>query len=460
MSSYTPDEEVAYHDGSLIAAGDEEGGLDMLQDMNSLARHNAELQAQIKSLEVELSQKESEVRRATEENALRRELQTIQQMTLRKQSDNDGTLQGRMRIDSESLARVIALEDQIKLDSKLTEEGKVKANLIASRLHDVELNILAKSQKVALVKETTGWERDYCAARGYTNPVNKHREHKRITSELEVKQGTLRSVLDKLNVKLEYFAMELEKRKTVDDDFAEAQMMLKQKFMDYDKLVDDKKSLERLLYKKDKLLRETEAKDDYKEIKMIEGEKRVLQTDLARQHDQILTNSKGILAQEVRLRQLEMRLLAINQYLQQTLQLTEDDVLPEGVVNADGTPLTTEVPVELFDGIQRELAISRHTVIQRDAQLEAQDAKVEQLEKKVNILHCAIVTRTAAAAQEAKDMDKEYNVISVHLEYMRSEFEQEHGKLLAENEMLRSRLQAVHQYQGIADYVDDEPATA
>lgn len=426
------------HDGSLVEAGGD------VQDLNSLARHNADLQAQIKSLEVELSQKESEVRRATEEHALRRELQTIQQMTLRKQSDNDGSFQGRMRIDEESLARVVALENQIKLETKHTEELKRKAAILSNRLHDVELNTLAKSQKVALVKDATGWERDHCAARGYTNPINLHREHQRIISDLEGKQSTLRTVLDKLNAKLEFYTGELERRKTVDDDYNEAQMMLKQKQMDLEKLVDDKKSLERLLFKKEKLLKETESKDDYKTIRILEGEKRVLHSDLARQHEQILTNSKSILAQEVRLRQLEMRLLAMNQYLQQELQLTAEDVLPEGTSsnNDDGSSVA-EVPVELFDGIQRELAVSRHTVIQRDAQLEAQDAKVEQLEKKVNILHCAIVTRTAAAAQEAKDMDKEYNVISVHLDYMRSEFEQEHGKLLAENELLRSRLQAI-----------------
>lgn len=404
-------------------------------DLNSLARHNGELQSEIKTLEVQLAKKESEVRRATEEHALRRELLTIQQMSLRKQTyDNIQT--GRIRIDSESLATVVALEDQIKLETKKTSELERQAEVCVVRLSDVEQNILNKSHQISLIKDTTGWERDHCAARGYTHPINAYRDHQRVITELEGKQNTVKGVLDKLSNKLETLTAELERRKNIDEELADANLMLKKKQMELAKLQDDKKSLARLLQKKEKMLKDTESKDDYKTVKLLEGEKRVLHNELARNHELTMTNSKSILAQEVRLRQLEMRLQAMNQFLQQVLTVSPEEPLPEGV-----EPGSDVVAVELFDAIQRELAISRHTVIQRDAQLEAQDAKVEQLEKKVNILHCAIVTRTATAAQEAKEMDNEYNVISVHLDYMRNEFEQEHHKLLMENESLRQKVE-------------------
>jgi hypothetical protein len=427
MDATAPEQQ---HGGAVVEA----------DDLKTLAKHNEELQAHIKGLELHLMRKEAEVRRATEEHTLRKELHTINQLSQRKQSGYDGVQQGRLMISEESVAQLISLENRIKLENKKTLEQEHQADLTAEKLEEIEDQIVHRSQHIAQMKDATGWDRDHCAARGYVNPVNSYRNHQRLIAELEEKQNTLKSVSDKVMIKLEMLATEIEHHATVEQEADQARARMKELDVIYDELEEKKKSLQRLLYKKDKILKETETKDDHKTIRMLEGEKRVLHNELAKNRETTANNSKSILAQEVRLRQLEMRLVAMNQFLQQVLPgLSEEEIaLPE-----DMDPNTTEVPVERFDALQRELSISRHTVIQRDGQLEALDAKVEQLEKKVNILHCAIVARTNTATQEAQEMEKEYSVISIHLDYMRSEFEQEQRKLLVENEELRSKLVAI-----------------
>lgn len=416
------------------------------EDLKTLARHNEDLQAEIKKLELQLMRKEAEVRRAEEEHALHKELHTINQLSQRKQSANDGVQQGRLLISEESVAQLISLENRIKLEDKKTQELEHQADLTADKLSEIEEQIVHRSNHIVEIKEATGWERDHCAARGYVNPVNSYRNHQRVIAELEEKQRTLKIVSDKVMIKLEQLTTEIEHHATVEQEADQARLRMKELNVYYDELVEKKKSLQRLLYKKEKILKETEQKDDQKTIRMLEGEKRVLHNELSKNRETTGNNSKSILAQEVRLRQLELRLVAINQFLQQVLPAIADEdlALPDDLdANA------TEVPVDRFDALQRELAISRHTVIQRDGQLEALDAKVEQLEKKVNILHCAIVARTNTATQEAQEMEKEYNVISIHLDYMRSEFEQEQHKLLLENQSLREQLAAKSDAGGV-----------
>ncbi|CUG58342.1 Hypothetical protein, putative [Bodo saltans] len=419
------------------------------EDLKTLARHNEDLQAHIKSLELQLIRKEGDVRRASEEHTLRKELHTINQLSQRKQSANDGGQQGRLLISEESVAQLISLENRIKLEDKKTQELTHQADLTADKLNEVEDQIVHRSNHIVEIKEATGWERDHCAARGYVNPINSYRNHQRIVAELEEKQRTLKVLSDKAMAKLENLTTEIEHHATVEQEADQARLRMKELNSYYDELVEKKKSLQRLLYKKEKILKETEQKDDHKAIRMLEGEKRVLHNELSKNREITTNNSKSILAQEVRLRQLELRLVAMNQFLQQVLPaITDEDLaIPEDLdANA------TEIPVDRFDALQRELAISRHTVIQRDGQLEALDAKVEQLEKKVNILHCAIVARTNTATQEAQEMEKEYSVISIHLDYMRSEFEQEQRKLLVENQDLRAKLGSLQDPTGARGY--------
>ena len=417
----------------------QEEALPPQEEIRILAGEHTRLQQEVKALEVQLMRKESEVRRATEENALVRELQSINQLTLRKATTrgSDVNQPGRARISEESLAEVVALENKIKLEDKRTGELERAANVVSNKIEDIEQSIVVRSETIHEIKDATGWERDNCAARGYVNPTNLLNEKHIVLRGLEEKQNTYKMVLAQLSARIEELTMELEPSKDVEQRIQEVKQMLESKQKELGELADTKKSLENLLYKKEKLLKACETKDDYKVIKQLEGDKRVLHNDLSRCLESTVSNTKAILAQEVRLRQLEMKLDALARFLDEALAPDEEDSLPEGVA-----PDATHVSLELFEQIQRQLAETRFLVSKRDTELDVLDARVEQVETKVNILHLAIVTRTATAANEAQEMDREYNVISTHLEYMRSEFEQEHARLLLQHEELSAKLAA------------------
>jgi hypothetical protein len=381
--------------------------------------------------------KESDLRRATEERALLRELNTINQLTLRK-LQREPTGEEPLLISEESLAQVISLENRIKLEHKKTQELQSHGELVAKQLDDVENAISEKNNTIAIIKETTAWDRHGYASRGFANEENTFREHQLIVTQLEEKQKTLKDVSEKLDQKIQRLTAELETKKNIEEEIQEATKMLLGKQTELTDLTDRRKQLERIMAKKEKLLAGYDREDRYKSVRLLEGDKKVLHHELARTSEAVAVNTKSILAQELRLRQLEMRLQAINAFLQDLFaDMERSEELPESV-----DPGASEVPLEEFDRLQQELAVSRHTVSWRDAELEERDAKVEQLEKKINILHCAIVTRTASAGREQTEMEREHQILEDHLNYMRSEFELEFEKLSAENAALEAKLKA------------------
>lgn len=394
----------------------------------------------LKSLQYQLARKEADLRRATEENYLMQELKTINQLTLRKAqtADNDGPA-GRLGISAEALADVIANENKIKLATKETAALEAEAQLVASQADDVEAAIAQKSETIEMIIAQTGYERTRAASRGFINEDNRFREHQKILVGLDEKQRTYAINTAALTQRIEVLTADIEQRKSVDDDIAAAVQTLKERQALANKLEDDKKSLLRIMQRKDALLRTHDKTDDQRTIKQLEGDKRVLHNELCRCAEAITTNRKSIVAQAGRIRQLEAKLAAVNSFIRSVLDNddTSEEDQPHGVARG-----ATSVPLAQFEGLQAELAVSRSTISDRDQQLLSCDAKVEQLERKVQILATAMITRTATTAQEEQELERECAVLANHLDLMKDEFDREYAKLTLENEQLQAKVAA------------------
>ena len=362
-----------------------------------------------------------------------RELHTVNQLTLRKMQGEPSQRSSKLKISDDSLQLLIELEDKVKLENKRTQEHQRQGAVLQQLQARADAAIEDTTNQTNMVKEATGWDRHEYGARGFTNEENKFREHQKTLSTLEERQQNSKNITLKLTQRIEELTSELEKRKDLDDEFVKAMWMLKEKQGETAILLEDKKSLGRIMHKKTKMLHQTEQVDDYKQLRQLEGDKRTLHHELGRIVEQKKTNEKSILSQDVRLQQLYHRLETTTAFLKGVFaDIDESELLRTGLKEGD-----TTVPVLEFDSVQAHLTLSRNTIELRDKQLTEVDASIEALDKKATVLHCAMMARSANASQMLQELEREKTVLNSHVDSMQLEYEAEYERLTKENESLR-----------------------
>ncbi|CBH13219.1 hypothetical protein, conserved [Trypanosoma brucei gambiense DAL972] len=419
-----------------------------MADSNAVVEHREESdvniqleqrRSQVRGLEIQLTRKEAELRRAKEEQALLKELHAVNEVTLRKkqQKESDGA-GSRLKIPRESLDEILRLEGEIKCANRRTVELQNEASTTSVQLNDVEKGIESICNRTALVKQVTGWISSGSQSSSVVGVSSEWIMRKKVLTELQDEQNAIKALTALLDKQAEFYTKRLEEQRTKDEEFAEAQRVLREKTVQYENLLGELKSFERLTKKKERLLDTASGKvtDDYKTVKMIEGDKKVLYANLSKLQETNVRNSKSILSLEMRLRQLETKLEAVNLFLQQVFADVEEEDehienIPEGA---------TEVPLEQFEELCRELELSRATLLHREEQLNAGDAKVEQLERKTTILENAIASHAVSAQLQVKGKEREFETLMSHVDYMKAEFDEEYKRLTKENAALVSKL--------------------
>lgn len=399
--------------------------------------------SEARSLELKVARKEGELRKAQEEQALLKELRTVNEMIVKKKerqlSETDqksqAPAQHSLKISSESLAELNSLENELKMESRKTDDLQDVANVYSRRMEDIEKALDEKSGQLAIVKRSTGYDVDARTAKGGSAALNEFIERKRVMTALEDEQRTLNETSDRLTAEIEELTRGIEEGEQLEEHILQAEEQLVEEQAAYAEACEKVKSCERLRQKKERMLDSERKVDDYKAIRLLEGDKRALHTNLTKLRDNNVTNTKSILALEVRLRQLETRLEAADLFLTQVFAEVEDDEPMEDVPED-----ATEVPLGQFEGLCRELELSRETVAQRDDQLMSHDALVEQLERKIGILNAAITSRTVSAQLHSRGKDKETQGLVSDMEYLRKDFEREHRRLVTENAELRKQI--------------------
>eukprot|EP00758_Cryptobia_borreli_P005913 Tbor_TRINITY_DN5011_c0_g1::TRINITY_DN5011_c0_g1_i2::g.14374::m.14374 len=267
---------------------------------------NAELHAksaELRETEAILHEKESALQRAREEQALMRELEDINQLTLRKLKEDSRV--SKFRISEDALQEILAIEDEIKINRNKTEEYLKKINFLQSNVSRILESTSAEEEAIAKIKTATGYD-------GYSlcshNSMDVFKQHQKILADLEISQNTSKTVTLSLTKRIEELTSEMERCKNVDEETNIAKAMLKQKENELVRLEDERKSLARITSRKEKLLVQLKPEDAYKAIKRHEGDKRALHTELIKAIDTKGGGDKSIRAQDARLRQLEARL--------------------------------------------------------------------------------------------------------------------------------------------------------
>ena len=414
---------------------------DASDDRRALFLELEEKKKECARLEDILAEKDGALRTAREEHKLLQELHTINQMTKRK-LDVDINRSNRMAISAESLARIIALEDELKLIDKRKKELDGEEATIRQASQRTQDGIAEFKGKITEIKEVTGWDRYQYASRGYVNADNLFKQHQKALAKLEEEQNGMQKLTEKLTLHIEELSKELELRKDIPSRIEEAQALYQQHCNTSANIKDEIAQLRRISQRKEKLLDERERGTDMdqKKLKELEGDKRVLHADLSRIKEQTRASEKSILAQDLKLRQIEGKLQAIAGFL-------VDKFVPEGTAEgeapADGDVAREPVPVADFNALHEQLTQARYTLAQRDADLEQKDALVEALEKNYAILRAASVSRTAALTQAQQEVAREQEAIDERVAAIEEDFQREHNRLTLEQGRLRQTLDGI-----------------
>ncbi|KAG5478385.1 hypothetical protein GH5_05320 [Leishmania sp. Ghana 2012 LV757] len=392
--------------------------------------------SEARNLELRVSRKEAELQRAKEEQALLKEMRTMNEMIIRKKERqrSEGVASG-LKISPESLAELKALEDELKLENRKTAELQSAADVTSRQMEEVERSLEHTDKELVEAKRSTGWDVDRNSARTETAVESEFKEKKRQLSLLASEQRTLTEMSERLKQQAEELEAKVDAAEEMDNRFAEAEEELRQANTRLKELQEQLKSNVRINKKTERVLTAASKQNKYKSIRQLEEDKKVLHNNLCKLRETNVGNSKSILSLEVRLRQLETRLEAINGFLREVFAEVEDDEpmddVPEG---------SAEVPLAQFEELSAALELSRETVAQRDDQLEEHDCKVEQLERKVMILQNAIASREVSSQVQARGRDKEQRVLYSTYSRRRSQLQIERAQLAVENTMLRNRL--------------------
>ncbi|ORC89298.1 uncharacterized protein TM35_000133020 [Trypanosoma theileri] len=415
--------------------------LTLREESSDLNTQLEQRRSQVRNLELQVLRKEAELRRIKEEQLLLKELHSVNELTLRKRQEQENMESNqRLKISQESLEEVIALENEIKNENKRTAELQEMANTTSRQMEEVEKGIEDISNRLALVKQATGWDKPGINSNDGSLLTNEWMMRKKNLTALHEEQQTVKGLTTLLDERIETLTKELEMQGKKAEELDAAQETLRQKNAHYENLLDQLKSMERLTKKKERLLDASHNRenDDYKTLKLLEGDKKVLYGTLSKFRQTNVANTRSIISLEVRLRELETKLEAVNLFLQQVFADVEEEAPMENVPEN-----AVEVPLKQFEELCHELELSRETLIQRDDQLSAHDAKVEQLEQKTTILRNAIASRATSAQLQVKSKEKEFETLMSHVDYMKAEFDEEYAKLSKENNLLRSKLNQI-----------------
>ncbi|CAM36516.1 conserved hypothetical protein [Leishmania braziliensis MHOM/BR/75/M2904] len=363
-------------------------------------------------------------------------MRTVNEMIIRKKERQHGEGMARgLTISPESLAELKSLEDALKLESRKTAGLQNAANITLRQMEEVERSLEQTEKQLVEAKRSTGWDIDRNSACTETAVESEFKEKKKQLSSLASEQRTLTEVSERLKQQAAELQSKIDATEDMDELFAEAEEELRQANTRYKELNEQVKSNERIQKKTERVLTVANTQDLYKPIRQLEGDKRVLHCNLSKLRETNVSNSKSILSLEVRLRQLETRLEAINGFLREVFAEVEDDEpmdnVPEG---------SAEVPLAQFEELSAALELSRETVVQRDDQLDEHDCKIEQLERKIIILQNAITSREVSSKVQSRGRDKQQRDMYLAYSRRRWKLQAERDQLAAENITLRKKL--------------------
>ena len=402
----------------------------------------------IRELQFQLGRVEDLRRAAVKETSLVREIKSINALTQRKvdaggagggavvaagsspAAGAGGQRPNQLPLTAETRAQIIALEDEMRNETRRTAELQEEAKLTHSQIDKLEREIAAVDAQLAVAERATGRPRTGGVTYHEANLENVIGRLKAGLAKLDEEQRTTFSTTTKLTRQIDDLGAELEAMSEVDRLLAEAQHTHVIKTREHELLLEEVNRQERIAAKKEKHIASYSAEKDVALFKRLETDKKMLHVEQQKAHEARRIAARAVEVNAVALRRLEAQLGGIAQTLALVFVHQQD------VHDGQRAPAPHAVPIRDFEEVQRALEDCRRQIAGKDAQIEAVDAEIEALERKVDIVQVAQQSRQSAAYLGFRQLCKERDELRSHLAATDAEFRGERQRLEQENELL------------------------
>ena len=418
------------------------------EEERAFVKQAEENEQTIREIQFQLGRIEEERRAAVKETNLVREIRSINALTQRKVENVNGNdeeggagassagtpmkRKNQLPLTEETRARIIALEDQMAMESRRTHELKEESKLVASQLDKVEKEIAAVDGQLTVAEKATGRDRTGGVAYHESNLENVIGQLKASLAKLDNEQRTTFSITTKLTQQIDELGAELEAMSEVDRLLAEGKEMLLLKTREADLLNEQINRTNRISHKKEKAITSFSVEKDLAEFKRLENDKRMLHVEFQKAQDARRVSSRAIEVNAVALRRVEAQLSGIANALSMVFEeAARDTEMPSG----QRAPLHP-VPIRDFEEVQQALDDTRKQIKQKDFYIEDVDMQIEGLERKVDILQVAQQSKQSQAYLGYRQLVRERDELQNHLAQTDVEFKGARQRLAQENEML------------------------
>jgi hypothetical protein len=446
---------------ALVATQQQENGelLVGTEEDRAFVKKAEQNESTIRQLQFQLGRVEEMRRAAVKETNLVREIRSINALTERKvveaaakkqgdgdddNNNNDGVVaassaaatpipkrKNQLPLTDETRARIIALEDQMVIENRRTQELRAESTLVASQVEKVEKEIAAIDGQLTVAEKATGRDRSGGVAYHEANLENVIGRLKASLAKLDNEQRTTFSVTSKLTQQIDELGAELEAMSEVDRLLAESNQTLLLKTREHEMLLEEVSRQNRIANKKEKAITTFSVEKDIAEFKRLENDKRMLHVELQKSQDSRRISSRAIEVNAVALRRVEAQLSGIANALAMVFEEAARDVVASG----QRAPLHP-VPIRDFEDVQHSLDETRKSIAVKDKQIDEIDAEIEALERKVDILQVAQQSKQSQAYLGYRQLVRERDELRSHLYQTDVEFKGAKQRLAQENEML------------------------
>lgn len=406
-------------------------------------REAEENEKTIRELQFQLGRIEDQRRQAVKETNLVREIKSINMLTQRKVDatvaetgdDSAASLKSPVKrknqlpLTEETKARIIGLEDAMRIETNKTLQLQEESRLVASQVEKLEKEIAAVDGQLTVAEKQTGRPRTGGTSYHEVNLENVIGRLKASLAKLDEEQRTKFSVTTKLTKQIDELGAELEAMSEVDRLLVEAQQTLTLKTREHELLGEEVNRQNRIAQKKEKHITTFSLDKDISEFRTLEQNKKMLHVELQKAHEARRIAARAVEVNAVALRRIEAQLGGISQAL--ALVFAQEN---ESVTSEQRAP--HPVPIRQFDDVRQSIEDCRRAIGLKDRQLEGIDAEVEALERKVDILQQAQQSKQSSAYLGFRQLVKERDALQQHLDVTLVEFRAEQRRLAQENELL------------------------
>eukprot|EP00994_Dinema_validum_P007621 NODE_639_length_1478_cov_259.118964_g476_i0.p1 GENE.NODE_639_length_1478_cov_259.118964_g476_i0~~NODE_639_length_1478_cov_259.118964_g476_i0.p1 ORF type:complete len:338 (-),score=93.47 NODE_639_length_1478_cov_259.118964_g476_i0:101-1114(-) len=284
------------------------------------------------------------------------------------------------------------------------------------------------------------------------NNENRIGELQLMVQKLEEEQRTSKQIQRKKTQLIETLSKELDTKKHVEEELYQAQNLIKVKDRDVKDLTDELKMLKRLDGKKDKQIICLRNEKDDIPIKKLEGDKRFLQSEIAKHLEIRRQQERTIKAQQYRIDQLEARLESVTTALKD-LKLdnhmgdpSKGKIVPKDSSHKNLGDINQIVPeketidIKMYEVLQQDLDQLRNALGLKEVIIQEKDQNVEALEKKVEILAHAKRTEGRVVSAERKELAIQIEDLKCALGIQHDENRIQMDKLKKENAALKKKV--------------------